>query len=62
MIKTYLVQLELRLVATEKLIGNVADYKESETKEIRDGINDILSKMHKDISRKCILLLKQLIV
>lgn len=55
-------QLELRLVATEKLIGNVADYKESETKEIRDGINDILSKMHKDISRKCILLLKQLIV
>jgi hypothetical protein len=38
MIKSYLVQLELRLQAVEKSIGNFKEYKDSEAKDIRDGI------------------------
>lgn len=60
MIKQYVMQLELRIAAIEKLVGNVADYKESEVKDIREGITDVAAKLNKEVSRKCTPCLMQL--
>ncbi len=53
MLKSYLTSLEKRIEAIQKFIGDVDSYKESDIKEIRDGVNDTIGKMHKDVQRKC---------
>ncbi len=53
MINSYLAHLELRVVAIEKLLGDVKEFKESDIKDAREGINEIVSKLQKDVSRKC---------
>lgn len=53
MIKEYLVKLELRIQAIQKILGNIAEFKESDIRDVRDGISDVISKLHKDNSRKC---------
>lgn len=53
MLKSYLAHLEMRVQGLEKLLGPTQDYHENEIKEVREGINDLLAKVHKDVSRKC---------
>ena len=59
MIKSYLAQLELRIEAVSKLLGDTSDFKESDVKDVKEGINEVVSKLHKDNSRKCNDLLMQ---
>lgn len=53
MIKSYLAHLELRIQAISHLLGNVSDLKEPLLKDIREGVNEVVSKLHKDNARKC---------
>lgn len=53
MLNSYLASLELRIQGLEKLLGDSKEYRESEVKEVREGISDVLAKVHKDVSRKC---------
>ena len=53
MLKSYIANLELRVFAIEKLIGSINEYNENNIKEIREGINEMASKVHKDVNRKC---------
>ena len=59
MLDSYLGSLELRLQGIEKLLGSTSEYKESDIKEVKEGISDVLAKVHKDVSRKCISFLIQ---
>ena len=53
MFKSYLAHLELRVEAISKLIGSTGEFKEGDVKEVREGINEITVKLHKDNFRKC---------
>ena len=47
------------MLAVEKILGDVSEFKEAEINDVREGISNTVSKLHKDNSRKCIFGLTQ---
>ncbi len=53
MIRDRLAQIELSLQAIQSSIGSLEEYKHEDVTGARKKIQEMISKSHKDVQRKC---------